>query len=46
MFLETKNEFAFEFLRFFEIFHVANSCSAVTNIGAYPFEKIIPKSLR
>ena len=46
MFLEIKNEFAFEFWRFFKIFRVASRCNAVINIDREPSKKIIPKSLR
>jgi hypothetical protein len=46
MFLEIKIEFAFEFWRFLEIFHIASRCRAVTNIVEHPSKKIIPKSLR
>jgi hypothetical protein len=46
MFLETKNEFAFVFWRFFEIFCAASCCKAAINIHSDPLKKIIPKSLR
>jgi hypothetical protein len=46
MFRETKNEFAFVFLRFFEIFHVASHCRAVITSDSGLPRKIIPKSLR
>jgi len=36
MFLEIKNEFAFDFWRFFEIFCVARRCRAAANIGSDP----------
>jgi hypothetical protein len=41
-----KIEFAFEFLRFFELFSVASRCGAELTIDQNPPEKIIPKSLR
>jgi hypothetical protein len=45
-FLKIKIEFAFEFLRLFEIFRVASRCRAVITIDPAPSKKIIPKSLR
>jgi hypothetical protein len=45
-FLEIKNEFAFDFLRFFKTFHVASRCRAAITIDSDPPKKIVLKSLR